>query len=195
MATSVTVELLTTCCREGPPWRDRRDPGVWRAGALTQRRFRSDYPTVLELEERLGKLVRAGDTSLDLQKRWLQERGPYSSALLEHIEGRRGDFDAFVFFSLESATTVFGLPLVGAGAVLAPAVEDWAAARSELLRTTLDRASGFVFSCEEERRRVRGLGGAGRPDALVQGASAEPYLDVARRSGGGTPRARMEEEG
>ncbi len=109
----------------------------------------------------------------------MQERGPYSSALFDHLSACRGHFDAFVFFVLESATTVFGLPLVGP-AVLTPQVNDWELMRAELLRSTAARARGFVFASEDERRGVQEIVSGDVPHALARGTSGAPYLEMAR---------------
>ena len=122
-----SVEILGPCGTGAVRW---LDPGTSRDGAVTVRRFRADYPVVAELERRLARAVAAGPADPALQERWVQERGPYSSALLDELGECAENCDVVVFFSLDSALTVLGLPLVGRPAVVVPSVVDWSLAGS-----------------------------------------------------------------
>lgn len=178
LSQSADLEILCVSGTGAGRW---LDPGTWHPGGITTIRFRADYPAVPELERRLADVVRAGEAAAPLEQRWLEERGPYSSALLRALDERRMAHDVFVFFGLESAVTVMGLPRVDGPTVLVPAISDWSLAGSRVLRETLAAAGGIVFATEEERRRLLPLVGPERPVALAVGSSPEPYLEVVRR--------------
>lgn len=180
MAEHAPVTVLTTCL--GPDGRSGRyeDPGRGAIGDAVVHRFRLDASRAPSLEGRLRRRVRAGGAALPLQERWLQERGPLSSALLEYIEQQRDRFDAFVFFDLESATTVFGVPRVDVP-ILAPQITDWDVVQTDLLRNTARRARGFLFRSEEEQGRVARHLGVRAPFAIGDDSQPEPLVELVER--------------
>ncbi len=172
------VEVLATCL--GPNGaHDYDDPGVFRHGDVIVRRFRNDHGSVSRLENRLAAQVRAGGAALDLERRWIEERGPHSSALLEHLEDQGDAFDAVVFLGLESALTALGVPRVEC-AVVVPCAPGGDPARSKLLAACLRSASGIVFGSEEERRTLSRLVPGDRPHAVVTSSLADAIGDVVR---------------
>jgi len=182
LASRATVEVLTTCLGPDGSRGNYYDPGETRCGAVRMRRFRCDYSPVAVLEERLRAVVRRGGAAIALQERWLQERGPYSSGLLDHVEANRDSFDVFVFFEIEAATTVLGLPAVRSS-VLVPRVTDWEVIGVPLFLSTLVRAGAFVFRSDEERERAREKLALIRPTVVEDGSSPEPYFEAFRLMG------------
>lgn len=179
LARDCEVEVLATCL--GPNGaHDYEDPGVFRDGAVLVRRFRNDHGSLPELVKRLEARVRAGGAAPELERRWIEERGPYSSTLLEHLERRRDGFDVVVFLGLESALTVFGVPRV-ARAVVVSCLRGGDVSQPALLATCSRSASGFVFGSEEERRALSSLVPVERPHAVVTSSLAHAIFDVARR--------------
>lgn len=180
LAEHANVQVFTTCV--GPEQRRGRyyDPGTSVHGSAVFHRFRCDASRVPSLEERLRRAALAADAAQPLQERWAQERGPYSSALLEHIDAHREELDAFVFFELESATTVFGLPRAGPS-ILAPRVLDWNAVPVEMLRTVATRARGLLFDSEQERSRAVAALGVEAPMSVAGDASPAAVLGLVDR--------------
>lgn len=179
LARDCGVEVLATCL--GPNGaHDYDDPGVFRDGAVLVRRFRNDHGSVPELVKRLEAQVRAGGAAPELERRWIEERGPSSSTLLEHLERHRDGFDLVVFLGLESALTVFGVPRV-ARAIAVPCLPGEDAPRAALLAACARSVSGFVFGSERERRALSSLVRLDRPHAVVTSSLADAILDVARR--------------
>lgn len=182
LASRATVEVLTTCLGPDGSRGNYHDPGEVLSGDVRIRRFRCDYSPVRVLEERLRAVVRRGGAAVALQERWLQERGPYSSGLLDHIAANRDVFDVFVFFELEAATTILGLPVVRSS-VLVPRVTDWDVIGATLFLSTLARAGAFVFASDEERERAGETLALIRPTVVEDGSSPEPYFEAFRLMG------------
>ena len=138
------------------------------------------------LAGRLAAVVFEGEAEPALEARWMQERGPYSSALLDHLAAEATGYDVFVFFGLETATTAFGLACVGAPSVVVPQLRDLEILQSRLLRAAISGAAGFVFGSEEESRAVRQHCGADIPHAIGEELSGASLLEVIERVTGVT---------
>jgi glycosyltransferase involved in cell wall biosynthesis len=104
---------------------------------------------------------------------WLDEQGPYAPALLAHLEERRDDHDAFIFFSYRYYPTVRGLPLVADKAILVPTAEDDGAFHLPVYRELLAKPRGIAFNSVEERQMLRRAVGPGLAGGEVVGVGTE----------------------
>lgn len=181
LASHASVDLLTTCRRDDGSPRDFFSPGREQVGSFCRHRFRSDYASVPALAGRLAAVVSDGESAPALEARWMQERGPYSSALLDHLAEQATSYDVFVFFGLEAATTVFGLACVGAPSVVVPQLRDLEILQSRLLRAVIAGAAGFVFGSEDESRAVREHCRTDVPHATGGALSGASVLEVIER--------------
>ncbi len=165
------IEILTTCAADEHSWRDDDEPGLCWLGTIALRRFRVDHPRVSALADRLERAVATGAADPELEERWMQERGPCSWALLDHLRRHEADFDACVFFGLMSASAVFGLPPVANRALLVAQLEDGVVLRSlpGLLRQVVAAARAVVVASSEERAAF-----AADPHSALGVGSGEP---------------------
>jgi glycosyltransferase involved in cell wall biosynthesis len=145
------VELLTTCATDYETWRNVEAPGHERLDGVHVHRFLVDQTRDRAVFERLSReLVYAPGGDLAQQERWMRAQGPYSSALLDHLDVFGARYAAVVFFSYLYATTYFGLPLVEDRALLVPLAHDeWPLAFSMWDRF-FSRPRGFVYGSPEE---------------------------------------------
>jgi glycosyltransferase involved in cell wall biosynthesis len=82
-------------------------------------------------------------------------QGPVSTALLHYIEEKKGDYDAFVFFTYLYATTYFGLPLVRDKAYLAPLAHDEWTIYFPMWDRFFSLPKAFLFNTDTERAFLR----------------------------------------
>jgi hypothetical protein len=171
------VELLTVC-----GWGENRFglPGVDREGGLTRRVFRADFPEVPPLEKRLREQIEKGGAEPGLQEKWIRERGPYSSALLDHLAGALPREAVLIFFGLVDATTVFGLRQARRPTILVPGLPLEGAVLCELLEQTLARADALVFGDRDEEDRLAPRLPEDRPRLLADTDDAARWDDFAR---------------
>ena len=174
------IEILTTCAGDESSWREDTEPGLRWLGGVALRSFRADYPRVPPLADRLERAVATGVADRALEERWMQERGPCSWALLDHLARQAADFDACVFFGLMTATAVFGLPSLADRAILVAQLEDGVACRPlpGLLRHVAAAARTVVVASDAEGAALAG----GPPLALgvMVGAAAGLLPEVNR---------------
>jgi glycosyltransferase involved in cell wall biosynthesis len=93
------------------------------------------------------------------QLRWLEEEGPLSKRLVEHVEARRRDFDFFVFFSYRYYTTYHGLRVAPERSLLVPTAEDDGVYRLGIFREFFRLPRAIVYNSHEERAMIQGASG------------------------------------
>ncbi len=166
------IDLLSVSGSGATRW---QEPHVTPLGQGSRRVFRADYPTVPSLAGRLEAAAGRPGAALELQEHWVQERGPFSSVLFEHLASLGESYDAVVFVGLAAASTVFGIPLVSQPVVLAPLAEERGFAHRTILRQTLGRADAVLWASEEDRQALRALWPEGRPEAVARGDAHGPW--------------------
>lgn len=150
------VTVLTTCAADYETWANVIPAGHERVGGVHVQHFPVDRPRDKALFERLSRtLLYDANVPLEEQERWMRAQGPYSSALLEHLETFGARYDAVIFFSYLYATTYFGLPIVEDRAILAPLAHDEWPITFSLWNRFFARPRAFVYASEEERAFVR----------------------------------------
>jgi glycosyltransferase involved in cell wall biosynthesis len=124
LATHYDLEVLTTCARDYRTWRNEYPSGVAQSGGFVIRRFAVDRPREQKKFDRLSREIRdhARTLSLAEQDEWQRLQGPFSSAMLRHLEVE--SYAAVLFLPYLYAPTYFGLPLVAKRSILVPLAHD-----------------------------------------------------------------------
>ncbi len=153
MPRTLEIEIIATCAADSGTWSDVDDPYLSWLGTIAIRRFRVDHPRVPELVTRLERAMGTAAAGEDLERRWIWESGPNSWLLLDYLAHLSPTIDAAVFFGLNAATTILGLPLLGERAILVPQID--ALPGGSPLRPSLHRvaaqAAAILCSSEAER--------------------------------------------
>jgi glycosyltransferase involved in cell wall biosynthesis len=168
------VEVLTTCARDYLTWADYYQPGVELINGVRVLRFRVDEPRDMKEFNAFSERIFGGEHSAEEELEWLRLQGPYSSALLAAIEGRRQHVDLFIFVTYLYATTFFGLPLAGDKALLLPEAHDEPPIYLEQMREVFRLPRFLLYNTEPElaflRRRF--------PDLPLRGAEIGFGVDL-----------------
>jgi len=148
------VDVITTCARQADSWTNEHPEGPDRVRGVRIRRFPVSQPRAAGVPSLTARLVAESHGRAD-ELQWAKESGPWSAGLLDHLRQQQHTYDAVVFFSMMSATTVFGLPLAAERSVLFPCVELTPALRFGLWPETLSAARAIGWVSAAERRLVR----------------------------------------
>jgi glycosyltransferase involved in cell wall biosynthesis len=148
------VDVITTCARQADSWKNEYPEGPDRVRGVRIRRFPVSQPRTAGVPSLTARLVAESHGRVD-ELQWAKESGPWSTGLLDHLRQQHHIYDAVVFFSMMSATTVFGLPLATERSVLFPCVELTPTLRFGLWPDTLSSARAIGWISAAERRLVR----------------------------------------
>ncbi|MCI0574217.1 MAG: glycosyltransferase family 4 protein [Myxococcaceae bacterium] len=161
------VEVLTTCAVDYLTWENRYPPGGSELGGVRVRRFPVARRRAAETFDDISNKVHFFDHSEDDERRWMEEHGPVTPALVDHLRARAADYDALVFFSYRYWTTYHGLGAAGGRAVLVPTAEDDPVVRFAIFRDVFRRPAVYAFNSPEERELLQRVSGAELPGEVV----------------------------
>ncbi|HXR44755.1 MAG TPA: hypothetical protein VN759_08115, partial [Pseudolysinimonas sp.] len=145
------VDVLTSCARDSRTWKNEYPEGPDRVRGVRIRRFpvteRDPDPAAVS---RVASRLLAEPHSRAEELDWVRRRGPWVPALIDHLKRQHRSYDALVFFGLNTATTVYGLPIAPDHSVLFPHLELKPSLRLELWAELLlmPRALGLLSTSE-----------------------------------------------
>jgi glycosyltransferase involved in cell wall biosynthesis len=197
------VAVLTTCARDYVTWANHYPEGEDTVNGIPVRRFPVDAPRDTERFARLtarlfGEEARVVPGRVDLARArvaterdalmWLDEQGPRSRALLEHLCAREREYDFVLFFSYRYWTTWHGVHAVPGRAVLVPTAEDDGAYHLPIYPPLFRAPRAVVYNSPEERGMISRVSSNDETPGEVVGVGSElpSRLDPAafrRRSG------------
>jgi len=173
--------VLTTCALDYIAWRNRYPPGRAVVNGIPVTRFRVARERDEQRFARVSRRVfgeteaeaEAGHTLAD-ERRWVEENGPWSPALVRAID-RTDGIDLFLFYSYRYCQTFFGLPRVASRSVLVPTAEEDPAVRLPIFRELFRSPRGILYLTPEERDLVNQASGNAAVPSTVIGTG----LDIA----------------
>jgi len=162
------VEVLTTTATDYLSWQDVLPAGVSQVNGVTVHRF----PVARERREDVffpvANKVCFFEHSDEEERRWLEEHGPVTPALVEHLRRHERDYDAIVFFSYRYWTTYFGMQVAPHKSLLVPTAEHDRVLYLRLFREFFRLPAAVVFNTPEERELIeRVTGNEGLPGEVV----------------------------
>jgi glycosyltransferase involved in cell wall biosynthesis len=167
------VEVLTTCAVDYLSWENKYEPGLTTVAGLPVRRFPVARRRTPEGFDELSSKVHFFEHTDDEERRWIEEHGPVTPELIEHLRAHRGDYDALVFFSYRYWTTYHGLQVAPAKSILVPTAEDDGAVRLRLFKPLFRMPGAYAFNSVEERDLLLKMTGAETLPGEVVGVGIE----------------------
>jgi glycosyltransferase involved in cell wall biosynthesis len=167
------VEVLTTCAVDYLSWENVYEPGLTEVGGLPVRRFPVARRRTPEGFDDLSSKVHFFDHTDDEERRWMEEHGPVTPALLDYLRAHQDDYDALVFFSYRYWTTYHGLSVAPHKSLLVATAEEDNAVRLRIFRELFRRPAAYAFNSVEERELLREVSGADDLPGEVVGVGIE----------------------
>jgi glycosyltransferase involved in cell wall biosynthesis len=180
------VEVLTTTATDYLSWTNVLPAGPSPVNGVTVRRF----PVVRERREDdflpVANKVCFFDHTDEEERRWLEEHGPVTPGLVEHLRDHEKDYDAIVFFSYRYWTTYFGMQVAPHKSLLVPTAEHDRVLYLRLFRDFYRLPAAIAFNSPEEKDLIeRVTGNEGLPGEVVgtgiERPAAVPVNEVAPR--------------
>lgn len=173
LARHAEVEVLTTCAADYITWANHYPEGLETLGGLPVRRFKVKRPRdpqrFSDWSDRVLRRVapRRGSEGIaapapgqaEEELAWLEEEGPFSPRLVQHVLRSRERFDWFVFFSYRYYTTFHGLSAVADKSLLVPTAEDDGVYRLSIFPPFFRRPRGIVWNSHEEKAMIEAVAG------------------------------------
>jgi glycosyltransferase involved in cell wall biosynthesis len=180
------VEVLTTCAADYLTWENRYEPGLGEVGGLPVRRFEVARRRSPEGFDDLSSKVHFFDHTDEEERRWIEEHGPVTPGLLDHLQAHEADYDALVFFCYRYWTSFHGLRVAPRKSILVPTAEHDRAVHLRIFRDLFRLPAAIAFNSEEERELILSVSGApGLPGEVVgvgiEDAAVVPPDEIRKR--------------
>jgi len=183
------VEVLTTTGVDYLSWQNVLPAGESRLNGVTVRRFPIVRERRVERFDPVANKVCFFAHTDEEERQWLEEHGPVTPELVEHLRRHEKEYDAIVFFSYRYWTTYFGMQVAPRKSLLVPTAEHDRVLYLRLFRAFFRLPVAIAFNTPEEKdliERVTGNGdlpgevvgtGIDRP-AVVPVDEVAPRLDL-----------------
>ncbi|HYN04964.1 MAG TPA: glycosyltransferase family 4 protein, partial [Vicinamibacteria bacterium] len=153
------VEVLTTTATDYLSWQNVLPAGISQVNGITVRRF----PVARERREEVffpvANKVCFFEHGDEEERQWLEEHGPVTPALVEHLRRHEQDYDAIVFFSYRYWTTYFGMQVAPHKSLLVPTAEHDRVLYLRLFREFFRLPAAIVFNTPEEKDLIERVTG------------------------------------
>ncbi len=153
------VEVLTTTAIDYLGWQNVLPPGVSEVNGVTVRRFPVVRERRIERFDPVANKVCFFDHTDEEERQWLEEHGPVSPALVEHLRRHEKDHDAIVFFSYRYWTTYFGMQVAPHKSLLVPTAEHDRVIYLRLFREFFRLPAAIAFNTPEEKELIERVTG------------------------------------
>jgi glycosyltransferase involved in cell wall biosynthesis len=173
LAQAHEVEVLTTCAVDYLTWENVYEPGPASVGGVRVRRFPVMRRRTPEGFDDLSSKVHFFDHTDEEERRWMEEHGPVTPGLLEHLRSHHADYDALVFFSYRYWTTYHGLAVAPEKSLLVATAEEDNAVRLRIFRDFFRLPAAYAFNSVEERELLGEVSGASELPGEVVGVGIE----------------------
>lgn len=159
------VEVLTTCAIDYLTWENEYPPGETRVNGIRVRRFPVTRRRTAEGYDELSRKVHFYAHSDAEERQWLEEHGPVTPGLVDHL--RSACYDAVVFFSYRYWTTWHGLGARPRRSILVPTAERDPTVQLRMMRDFFRLPAAYAFNSEEERQMLAETAGCELPGEVV----------------------------
>lgn len=149
------IEVITTCARDYDTWENYYEEGMDKVNDIPVRRFKTDKPRDLKKFKRLDRMRKyLPFFSRGMEKKWVEEQGPFCPACIQYIENHADEYDVFIFITYLYYLTVMGLEKVADKSILIPTAHNEPFLKMKLYKELFRLPRGYFFNAEEEKKLV-----------------------------------------
>lgn len=172
------VRVLTTCALDYLSWENEYDPGDSVVGGVPVTRFPVARRRTAEGFDALSSKVHFERHTDEEERRWMEEHGPVTPGLLDHLRAESDRYDALIFFSYRYWTTYHGLRVAPGKSILVPTAEQDNAVRLRIFRDLFRLPRAYAFNTPEERDLLLEVAGVPELPGEVVGVGIEDARTV-----------------
>jgi glycosyltransferase involved in cell wall biosynthesis len=151
------VEVLTTCARDYVTWTNEYPEGSDRICGVTVRRFPNDRTRDIAAFNRYSEWIYTHAHGRSEEVEWLKQQGPWSPALIEHLERHHQQYDVLIFFTYLYAPTVVGIEVAPSRSILVSTAHDEPAIHLDIYKELFKLPAAICYLTESERQFVHQL--------------------------------------
>jgi glycosyltransferase involved in cell wall biosynthesis len=145
------VEVLTTCAVDYLSWENVYPAGETTVHGVRVRRFPVAKRRTAGGFDQLSGKVHFSEHSDREELRWMDEHGPVTPGLVDHLKRRHPEYDALIFFSYRYWTAYHGLQVAPWKSILVPTAEEDPTLGLRMFKPFFLLPAAYAFNSPEER--------------------------------------------
>ena len=153
------VEVLTTKAADYITWKDSFTRDVEEVNGVRVRRFPVPRPRDPERFGRIQEKLLRHDHGEKDELRWLDEEGPRSPGLIQHLKEVSATTDYFIFFSYRYYHSYWGVKTVPRQSILVPTAERDPVIGLGIFRDLFRAPRAIIYNSVEERKMINEVSG------------------------------------
>ena len=173
LARHATVEVFSTCATDYVTWRNELPAGIERVNDVDVRRFPVKHERDPIAFGRLSERVFHQNHSLGDELDWIDEEGPSSPALIDHISRHANHYDFLIFFSYRYYHAYYGVRAAAPKAILVPTAERDSTIGLTIFKSIFRSVRALMYNSQEERTMIQELTGNHDVPSVVVGVGSE----------------------
>lgn len=148
------ITVYTTTAKDYISWKNEYSPGETFLNGVRIKRYRVERERDIQSFNRYSDWIFSHDHSLEDEREWLKQQGPYCPSLIHALEREEQDYDFFFFFTYLYYPTYWGLRSVGKKRALLPAAHDEPPLSLLVMREVFSLPQAFVFNTFAEKEML-----------------------------------------
>ncbi len=173
MAKHIEVEIFTSTALDYLTWGHHFENGKEIINGITINRFRVAKQRDPGKFGKLQKKIFENEHSLEDEKEWLYEEGPYMPDLISELEKRVEEFNKYIFFSYRYYHSYEGLKKFGKKSILVPTAEHDEVIYMRLFKNLFNLPSAIIYNSHEEKEIINKVSGNSNVPGDIVGVGSE----------------------
>jgi len=173
MAKHIEVEVFTSTAIDYLTWGHHYENGREIINGITINRFKVSRERDPRKFGVLQRKVFKNEHTLDDEKEWLYEEGPYMPDLINELENRGDEFYKYIFFSYRYYHSYEGLKKFKKKSVLVPTAEHDEVLYMRLFKDLFNLPSAIIYNSHEEKEVINKISGNREVPGDIVGVGSE----------------------
>jgi len=149
------VTVFTTTAGDYRTWKNIYPPGESILKGVMIKRFAVDKERDINRFNKYSEDFFSENPETRDEKKWINEQGPFSPALIEALKTEQIHFDVFLFFTYLYYPTIEGLRVVTKPAILFPTAHDEPPIYLNLMKEVFQKPKALFFLTDAEMKFVK----------------------------------------
>jgi glycosyltransferase involved in cell wall biosynthesis len=143
--------VYTTTAKDYITWKNEYPPGESILSGVHIKRYLVDRERDIQSFNKFSDWIFFNDHTKEEEWEWMEQQGPFSSALLDALEKQEKEHDLFIFFTYLYYNTYWGLKRIQGKKVLVPTAHDEPALHLGIMKEVFSAPDAFMFNTASEK--------------------------------------------
>lgn len=173
MSKHIEVEVFTSTALDYLTWGHHYENGKEIINGITINRFRVERERDPEKFGKLQRKIFENEHTIEDEREWLYEEGPYIPDLISELEKRGDEFYKYIFFSYRYYHSYEGLKKFKKKSILVPTAEHDEVIYMRLFKNLFQMPFAIIYNSHEEKEIINKVSGNNDVPGDIVGVGSE----------------------